>query len=78
MKHKKLLNILKIRKFSREFYMRGFVKIKPSIDGEIILSFTDFCTSCPILRISNVDDIKICHLMLFVKINFSRKFPNPQ
>ena len=46
-------SVLWIRKFSREFYfrktshMRSFVKIKPSRNGKITLSFTYVGNSCP-------------------------------
>ena len=55
--------------------MRSFVKIKPSRNGKITLSFINIGKSC-----LSRDFFKslICLLMLFVKINFSRKFPNLQ
>ena len=54
--------------------MRSFVKINPSPNGKITLSFiTDIgksYLSCDFLT------SQICLLRLFAKIKFSRKFPN--
>ena len=57
------------------FHMRSFVKIKPSRNGKITLSFTDIRISCPSREFLTS---QICLLMLFAKINLSRKFPNLQ
>ena len=76
-----LSQLLKIRKFSRGLYfretshMRSFVKIKPSRNGKITLSFIDKGKSCLICVFFTS---LICLLMLFAKIKFSRKFPNLQ
>ena len=67
------------KNFSRRFYFHGssqmpsFMKIKPSGNGKITLSFTDVgksCASCKFLT------WKICLLTLFVKIKLSQKFLN--
>ena len=51
--------------------MQSFVKIKSSRNGEITLSFTSkSCLSRELLT------SQICLLTLFLKIKFSRKFPN--
>ena len=51
--------------------MRSFVKIKPSRNGKITLSFIDIGKPC----LSREFFISlICLLMLFAKIKFSRKF----
>ena len=55
--------------------MRSLVRIKSSQNGEITLSFTDMCKSCPSREFLAS---QICLLMLFAKIKFSRKFPNLQ
>ena len=55
--------------------MRSFVKIKPSRNGKITLSFID--TGKPCLS-GDFSTSLICLLMLFAKIKFSRKFPNLQ
>ena len=55
--------------------MRSFVKIKPSRNGGITLSFIDGGKSCLSREFSMS---QICLLMLFAKIKFSRKFPNLQ
>ena len=55
--------------------MQSFVKIRPSRNGEITLSFTNIgksCLSCEFLT------SYIYLLRLFAKIKFSRKFPNVQ
>ena len=52
--------------------MRSFVKIKPSQNGKITLSFTDIRISCPSGEFLM---LQICLNMLFAKIKFSRKFP---
>ena len=49
----------------------SFVKIKSSQNGEITLLFTDIVKSCPSREFLAS---KICYLMLFAKIKFSRKF----
>ena len=51
----------------------SFAKIKPSLNGENSLSFTDVGKSCQSLGF-----LTWLILMLFVKIKFSRKFPNLQ
>ena len=59
--------------FARTLFLRNFVKIKPSRNGKITLSFIDIgksCLSCEFFT------SLICLLMLFEKIKFSRKFPN--
>ena len=55
--------------------MRSFVKIKPSRNGKITLSFIDKGKSCLIREFFTS---LICLLMLFAKIKFSRNFPNLQ
>ena len=55
--------------------MRSFVKIKPSQNGKITLSFTDICISCLGHEFLTW---QICLLMLFAKIKFSGKFSNLQ
>ena len=55
--------------------MRIFVKIKPSRNGKITLSFIDIGKSC--LSREFFTSL-MCLLMLFAKIKFSRKFPNLQ
>ena len=55
--------------------MRSFMKIKPSRNGKITLSFIDIGKSC--LSREFFTSL-ICLLMLFAKIKFSRKFPNLQ
>ena len=55
--------------------MRSFVKIKPSRNGKITLSFIEIGKSC--LNREFFTSL-ICLLMLFAKIKFSRKFPNLQ
>ena len=73
--------VLSIRKFSRGIYfretshMRSFVKIKPSRNGKITLSFID--TGKPCLS-GDFSTSLVCLLMLFAKIKFSRKFPTLQ
>ena len=54
--------------------MRSFVKIKPSRNGEITLSFIGGGKSCLSREFLTS---QICLLTLFVKIKFSLKFPNP-
>ena len=51
--------------------MRSFVKIKPSRNGEITLSFTDIGISCLSREFLTS---QICLLTLFAKIKFSRNF----
>ena len=66
------------RIFSRVFFaklsiykcMRSFVKIESSRNGEITLSLTDIANSCPCCECLTS---QICLLMLFAKIEFSRK-----
>ena len=55
--------------------MRSFVKIKPSRDDKITLSFIGIGKSC---LNREVFTSLICLLMLFAKIKLSRKFPNLQ
>ena len=55
--------------------MRSFVKLKPSRNGKITLSFTEIGISCPKREFLTS---QICVLMLFAKIKFARKFPNLQ
>ena len=55
--------------------LRSFMKIKPSRNGKITLSFIDIGISC--LSREFFTSL-ICLLMLFAKIKFSRKFPNLQ
>ena len=45
--------------------MRSFVKIKSSLNGEIILSFTDIGEKCSICEFQTS---QICLLALFAKI----------
>ena len=49
--------------------------MKPSKSGENFLSFTDVGKSC---QSRDFFTWQICLLTLFVKIKFSRKFPNLQ
>ena len=60
--------------FARVLFTRNFVKIKPSRNGEITLSFTDIGKSCP----SRILLTRKYDLTPFAKIKFSRKFPNLQ
>ena len=53
--------------------MQSFMKINPSRNDEITLSFTDLGQSCPSSKFLTS---QICLLRLFTKIKFSRKFPN--
>ena len=68
-------------KFSQEFYFRetsymgSFVKIKPSPNCNITLSFTDVGKSCHSRKFLTS---QICLLTLFAKIKFLTKFPNLQ
>ena len=55
--------------------MRSFVKIKPSQNGEITLSFIGGGKSCVSRELLTS---QICLLTLFAKIRFSRKFANLQ
>ena len=55
--------------------MRSFVKIKPSKNRKITLSFIDIGKSC--LGREFFTSLT-CLLMLFAKIKFSRKLPNLQ
>ena len=55
--------------------MQIFVKIKSSPNEEITLPFTDISKSCPSYTFLTT---QICLLTLFMKIKFSRKFPNLQ
>ena len=61
--------------FSRNFAYAKFRENKPSRNGDITLSFTDICKSCPCHKILTW---QICLLTLFAKINILRKFPNLQ
>ena len=56
--------------------MQSFVKIKPSRNGKITLSFIDIGKPC--LSRDFFYIILICLLLLFAKIKFTRKFPNLQ
>ena len=69
--------LLYIRKFSRGFFfsqlrgMRSFVKINPSQNGEITLSFTGISQSC------HSRDFLACQICLytpFAKINSDKNF----
>ena len=63
-------------KFVRALFsqnVRSFVKIKPSRNGEITLSFTDIGKSCPSCAFLNS---QICLLKLFAKIKLLGKFQN--
>ena len=55
--------------------MPSFVKIKPSRNGKITLSFIDIGKPC--LSREFFTSL-ICLFMLFAKMKFSRKFPNLQ
>ena len=55
--------------------MRSFVKMKPSRNDKITLSFIDIGKSNLSRKFFTS---LICILMLFAKINFSRKFLNVQ
>ena len=55
--------------------MQSFMKINPSQNGKITLSFIDIGKLC--LSREFFKSL-ICILMLFAKINFSRKFLNLQ
>ena len=55
--------------------MRSFVKIKPSRNGDITLSFTDLGKSC---TVHNFFTSQACLLTLVANIKFSEKFPNFQ
>ena len=61
--------------FRETSHMRSFVKIKPSRNGEITLTFIDMAKSC--LSREFFTSL-ICLLMLFAKVKFSRKFPDLQ
>ena len=63
--------------FSRNFAnaIRSFVKISPSRNCDITLSFTNGGKSCPNREFLTS---QICLLTLFAKIKFLRKFPNLQ
>ena len=61
--------------FARTLFWRNFVKIKPSRNCKITLSFIDIGNSC--LNREIFTPI-ICLLMLFAKMKFSRKVPNLQ
>ena len=71
----------KFEKFSRGLYfcetshMQSFVKIKPSRNGNITLSFFDIGKSC---HNREFFTSLMCLLMHFAKIKFSRKFQNLQ
>ena len=60
--------------FRETSHMRSFVKMKPSRNGKITQSFIDIGKFC----LSREFFTSLCLLMLFVKIKFSRKFPNLQ
>ena len=55
--------------------MRSFVKVKPSRNGKITLSFIDIVESCLSREFATSH---ICLLIRFAKIKFSRKFPKLQ
>ena len=55
--------------------MQSFMKIRPSQNGVITLSFSDIGISCPSRDFFNVANR---FLMLFAKIKFSRKFSDLQ
>ena len=55
--------------------MQSFVKIGPSRNNEIPLSFTDVGKSA---LVTNFQRRKYVFLTLFAKMKFSRKFPNLQ
>ena len=55
--------------------MRSFVKIKPSRNDKLTLSFINIGKFC--LKRDFFTSL-MCLLMLFAKIKFSRKFPNLQ
>ena len=57
----------------REGFNSRNLKIKPSRNSEITLSFTDGGKSCPCREFLT---LQICLLTLFAKTKFSRKFPN--
>ena len=61
--------------FQETSHIRSFVKIEPSRNGEITMSFTDVGKSCP-SRLFLTS--QLCLLTLFEKIKFSQKFPNLQ
>ena len=56
-------------------FMRNFMNLKSSRNGEITLSFTDAGKSCPSREFLIW---QICLLTLFSKIKFSRKYLNLQ
>ena len=68
-----LLVYCKFGNFLEVLFLIGFVKIKPSRNGEITLSLTHIGVSflCREFLMS-----KICLLTPFAKMNISRKFPN--
>ena len=61
--------------FRETSHMRSFMKINPSRNDKITLSFIDIGKSC--LSREFFTSL-MCLLMLFAKIKFSQKFPNPQ
>ena len=61
--------------FRKTSHLRSFVKINPSRIGEFTLFFTGIGKSHPCREFLTS---QICVLTLFVKIKFSRKFPNLQ
>ena len=70
------LNVLEIRKFSREFYfLRNFVHAKfceikkPSQNGKITMSFADIRILC---QSRGFVTSQICLLMLFAKKNVAK------
>ena len=57
--------------FRETSHMRSSVKIKPTRNGKITLSFIDICKSC--LNREFVTSL-MCLLMLFAKMKYSRNF----
>ena len=71
-------NCCKFGNFREDFIfakLRSFVKIKPSQNGKITLSFIDIGKSC--FNREFFTEL-MCLVMQFAKINFSRKFSNLQ
>ena len=62
----------KFENFRETLLRRSFVKIKPSQNAKITLSFTDVDKSCPSHEFLTW---QICLLTFFAEIKFSRKFP---
>ena len=68
-------NYFKFGIFCQGFMMRSSMKIKPLQNEEITVMFTDVGKSCPSREFLTW---QMRLLMIFVKIKFSRKFPNLQ